>query len=244
MTRIFHPQFDQFHPGLISHYKENVMNIDQRLATLTNLQNAVHQWSHANFGDQISKAITIGITREDRENHNGEVPLPLGSLAPLLGLVEELGEYNDARVQSDVVDAISDIGIYLLDYCWREGANISVAYKAAMTVKTHENQNPRTVGMHMIVSGIGHLCHCTLKRHQGIRDMDIPAVYQGHRDASLAKILAGLEILSQEVAGKSCIDLMGKTFLNIVKKRNWLVNPQGAVATDKMQQEFNNASSN
>lgn len=90
---------------------------------LKEMQGLVGSWSKQNFGDQVSKA-------------NG---MTLGSLAPLLGVVEEVGElchatlkhhqgirgFDDpAKYEEAVIDAAADIMVYLCDYAEREGFSL------------------------------------------------------------------------------------------------------------------------
>src|SRR5215510_13386187 len=66
---------------------------------------------------------------------------------PLLGALEELGELAHAHLKEEQgirgsalshhmakVDAVGDVIIYLTDYCWRNGINIS----DAVTLTWHE----------------------------------------------------------------------------------------------------------
>lgn len=99
-----------------------VENTDLRIL-LENLVKEVHEWSSRNFGEQISK----------------ETNQRLGSLCPLMGMVEEVGElmhvtlkrhqgirgYDDTvKYETNRDDAIADILIYMLDYCARERINL------------------------------------------------------------------------------------------------------------------------
>lgn len=95
-----------------------------KLKSLEQLQKEVGDWSLANFGNQTSMVTGT----------------PLGSLAPLLGATEELGELchcvlkhhqgirgfgDDTKYQEARDDAIGDLGIYLLDFCAREGVSLA-----------------------------------------------------------------------------------------------------------------------
>jgi len=90
---------------------------------LRQIQDEVGEWSHDNFGEQQSC-----ITGQE-----------LGSLAPLMGLAEEVGELfhatlkahqgirdfrNPAHYQAKRNDAIGDILVYLCDYASREGIDL------------------------------------------------------------------------------------------------------------------------
>lgn len=90
---------------------------------LEEIQSRVGYWSQLNFGDQTSKATGV----------------PLGSLAPLMGVAEELGELfhatlkrhqgirgfdNDETFIAARNDAVADILVYLCDYASREGFSL------------------------------------------------------------------------------------------------------------------------
>ena len=92
--------------------------------SLNEIQNQISIWSRKNFDTQVSKVCPN---------------LVLDSLAPLLGIVEEVGELCHAtlkhhqgirgydnleyyRNQRD--DAVGDIMVYLCDYASREGIDL------------------------------------------------------------------------------------------------------------------------
>jgi len=93
---------------------------------LSQIQSEIGEWSRRNFGEQTSKV-------------TGQV---LGSLAPLLGAAEEVGELmhvvlkrhqgirgydDDAKYIRERDDAIADILVYLCDFSCREGVDIAKA---------------------------------------------------------------------------------------------------------------------
>lgn len=90
------------------------------MKSLSQIQSEVGEWSRRNFGEQVSKA-------------TGQIH---GSVNPLLGLIEEVGELthavlkrhqgirgydNDEKFVAERNDAVADVMIYLLDFCSREG---------------------------------------------------------------------------------------------------------------------------
>ena len=92
--------------------------------SLNEIQNEISRWSEKNFGSQESKAYPN---------------LVLGSLAPLLGVVEEVGELCHATLKyhqgirgydnleyyrNERDDAVGDIMVYLCDYASREGIDL------------------------------------------------------------------------------------------------------------------------
>lgn len=64
------------------------------ITTLLELQTQVSEWSHRNFPN-------------NKPHH------------PLLGIVEEVGELDDATTDEAIEDAVADILIYAADYCAR-----------------------------------------------------------------------------------------------------------------------------
>jgi len=76
-----------------------------------------------------------------------------------------------------------------------------------------------------IVEEVGELTHAVLKRHQGIRGMDVPEVYEKARDDALADILVYL----CDFAAREGVDLMGvlASTWSQVSQRDWKVNPAG-----------------
>jgi len=91
--------------------------------SLKEIQKEVASWSETNFGQQVSQVTGF----------------PLGSLAPLLGIMEELGElchcvlkhhqgirgYDDpSKYEPERDDALADILVYLCDFASREGVNL------------------------------------------------------------------------------------------------------------------------
>lgn len=100
------------------------------MTRLSQIQQEVFSWSVLNFGYQESK-------RSGAQ---------LGSLAPLLGVCEEVGELCHAQLKSHqgirgfddhdkrreaTQDAVGDILIYLMDFCSREGLDIDECLSVA-----------------------------------------------------------------------------------------------------------------
>ena len=102
---------------------EEVITLNENPETLKELQCEIGKWSRKNFGNQTSKV---------RDN------LVLNSLAPLLGIMEEAGEFEEGDEEGDAsvgvigdaeLDAIGDMGVYLLDYCCRESIVLATLQK-------------------------------------------------------------------------------------------------------------------
>ncbi len=95
--------------------------------TLQQIQDEIREWADRNFKDNQSKApgVTYGT--------------PLGSIAPLLGIVEEVGELSHCVLKrhqgirgydendkyfTERDDALADIMVYLCDFAGREKVDL------------------------------------------------------------------------------------------------------------------------
>lgn len=167
-----------------------------------NLQLEVYKWSLANFGEQVSKA--TGAT--------------LGSLSPLLGIGEELGELIDAETDEQREDALADTIIYFLDYTTRERVDLGKLFAREQRYDFFE-----TISVH---KAYFQLLHVVLKRHQGIRGYEVTEKYVEERDQHLTDLICMLlhydEFENQDfnTVGKG-LELAIKTFENIVGHRVW-----------------------
>ena len=195
------------------------------------LQGAIGEWSRENFGDQTSKTETRFIP----------FPLVLGSLAPLLGIVEEAGELKDACSRAEALDAIADIGIYLCDYAQREGFVLPNCIAGTRsddsgTIEPPPSEELLSVfrGQWKLQSIIGKLARVTLKHHQGIRGYDDFDKYREDRDSVVFHLLQYLDCLTWDLSKKTgeaitFLDILGQTWTTIVKKRNWTEDPAGGL---------------
>lgn len=162
--------------------------------SLPEIQAEVEEWSRRNFGEQVSKA-------------TGQT---LGSLAPLMGIVEENGERYAAKTEADREDAIGDTMIYLMDFANRDGMRIDELPAGNAFVST--------------VESIGRLFHATLKRHQGIRGFDNPETYTALRDQSCANLIARLRY---RCGSERFLEIVN-TAWSTVKRRDWEKNKANA----------------
>lgn len=121
--------------------------------SLREIQQEIGEWSRRNFGDQVSKS-------------TGQT---LGSLCPLLGIQEELGELchvvlkrhqgirgydDDAKYQAERDDAMADIMVYLCDYASREGVDLEAVLTMTWNkVKSRDWTNrPQDANQHEVVT--------------------------------------------------------------------------------------------
>lgn len=152
----------------------------------------VGMWSQRNFGEQ--KSHVTGAT--------------LGSICPLLGLMEEFGELETAEASDNSEerkDSVADILIFLCDFLFRT---------------TEENGIRIHIDAEALPSGCGPLCHAVLKRHQGIRGFDDPVKYATEVGKAVSGILARL---AQTYSPEACIANLRCTW-DKVKQRDWTKN--------------------
>jgi len=171
------------------------------MKTLSEIQSEVDRWSLLNFGSQQSMSTGAN----------------LYSLAPLLGIVEEVGEYETASIAGDepgMRDAIGDILIYLCDFASREYACKLLLFDGKPTT------------FQTLTTTVGFLCHCVLKRHQGIRGMDNENFYNANRDSAINQLMLVISGICNNVLNDSVIDILNETWES-VQKRDWKKNPGG-----------------
>lgn len=160
------------------------------------LKNTVGHWSAANFGSQKG----------------------LGCLVPLLGVVEELGEFYDAETTEDRDDALGDMAIFLVDYCYRSGVDLSEMPLSGM--QRTENDS--------LVAAVGHLSHCQVKRMQRIRGMEDLDAFHKARYAAVGAVIKELDFLSRTgIFEKAC-----RVWSGVVSKRKWYTVPDGPLTLD------------
>lgn len=172
---------------------------------LQQIQNQVAKWSIKNFGSQRSKL---------------DPALTLGSLAPLLGLIEEFGELSEAvdnQNREEIEDALGDIGIYLCDYTSREGILLPIR-------ENIPDYKVPPITFRTLNGLLGKLVHITLKRHQGIRGYDDTVQYRQTQYFLLQRLLDALDETARDLCGKPFLVLLDATW-HRVKTRDWNKNP-------------------
>jgi len=108
--------------------------------TLQDIQGEVGRWARSEFGDNISD-----------DPGGAHYSYPVGSLAPLLGMIGELGELTQAvlkrmqgrkylepdgmsRLREDKKDALADLLIFMCDYATRESIDLTTVLNQAWSV--------------------------------------------------------------------------------------------------------------
>lgn len=208
------------------------------------LINDVGRWAELNFGftevptTQVLYDTGEDIVRVDVLDLNAMVPsraegiytgptAALGALAPVLGLVEEIGELSRANSEGDVLDAIGDIAIYLADSMYRLKITPAELFSILGIAEGHKWPGWATVNARLTQS-VGRVCHVVLKRAQRIRGMHIGTDFRFALVDSLGLLASALEhaadVHTRDDDNKYPIPAwkVGRSvFDEIVAKRNW-----------------------
>jgi NTP pyrophosphatase (non-canonical NTP hydrolase) len=147
---------------------------------------------------------------------------PTPAHRPLLGMIEELCELEAALnaanadgKEDEVLDAVGDVGIYMLDYCNKRGWDLQSLWERA----------PTKLGrMYDAISLISKLAHHQLKGEQNIRGGT--AAHDAKLCETLAQILETLSAHAQE-CGTTFPAVLEKVWAK-VSKRDWTKNPNDA----------------
>lgn len=146
---------------------------------------------------------------------------------PLLGIIEELGELEEAWLddnKEEVADAIGDVAVYMLDYCgkrkwsfkelWDERAQ--AGYQAEVDISTGDIN---------VVPFIKRLSHSQLKGEQGIRGGQVK--HDAILRATLSSVLWMLNECADIYLDKNLPDILAEVWAK-VSKRDWVANPSTA----------------
>lgn len=169
---------------------------------------AVNNWSMANFTSQRG----------------------MGCLVPLLGVIEEIDEFESALTPEESEDAIGDILIFLLDYCKRSGMDLSSIEVYPETASGSLNK------------WIGKLCHARVKRIQGIRGMENIEAFRAKELTAVAGLIGVCHKLAIKETGQllGAFDLACHTWTNVVAKRKWHTQPDKPITFESSCEDFKN----
>lgn len=199
--------------------------VKDKSKTLSDIQREIGEWSLENFGRNVSKV-------------NPE--MMLHSLAPILGMQEELGElvevfYTEGEADKlllDRLDACGDILVYLCDYACRESFSIARSIEVVCpfviyTPNSGKRQTTDITPLDAITAGIGRLARANLKRHQGIRNHDQPLVFKKARDEAVCLLWKGMEAyLGNSATRTTPLEVLNTVWDKVVAKRNWKKSPE------------------
>lgn len=194
------------------------------------IQAQVGAWNIANFGNQETpylKVVNAGTVKAGTPRGPEDKPgllrplnpvvVELGSMAPLMGIVEEVGELYEATGSLAIEDAIGDIAIYLCDYCCRE----NIPFPSRVDIDPACRMDPKDG----LVVYLGRLHHVHLKRHQRIRGMHDRAAFSATRDPALRAFVWHLEAYAKAYTKADLLIIINTTWGSVVKKRDWLTEP-------------------
>jgi len=196
------------------------------MQTFEQIQFQIGAWNVKTFGRHETPhlhAYEPGTIKHNYARAEGERPgarrvglvVALGSLAPLMGIMEEVGELMAADEDAERThDALGDIAVYLCDYCCRE--NIPYPARAAVTKKA-QYASPGTG----LVVYLGHLYHCHLKRYQRIRGYHDPGVFSIARAEALRGFVWHLEAFTKKYTSTNLLTILNQTWNQVVKKRKY-----------------------
>jgi len=188
------------------------------MRTLDAIQSEVGEWAQVNFGDNESPFFVLKIEAFPVDWKPGS-PMPntlvaLESLAPLMGIAEEIGELAAATKKEDIEDALGDMFIYLCDFACRLDFILPFGRHLKYEIDAGGDSFK---GM---VEWTGRLFHGTLKRHQGIRGFGADDVYFDHCVKCTAMLLAYMQAHSKAL-GVDLTIIANTTWNNVVSKRDW-----------------------
>jgi len=153
---------------------------------------------------------TLGRLQREHEPwrlHNfGDIP----AWHPLLGMIEELGELEDAKTTEDIKDGLADTIVFMAHFCNAMNFDLDViaTHAAALGYRPVERKE------------IGKLAHHYLKREQGIRGTD--AEHRANMHAALVGIYAIL-LDTATAYDLTLLDAVEETWAH-VKQRDWKKN--------------------
>jgi hypothetical protein len=188
------------------------------MSLLQGIQQQVGQWSLRNFGPQLAK-------------HGSLAGGALLEFAPLLGLCEECGELAEATTAADALDAMGDIGIYLLDYCSRAGVNLAEVVDTTGVDPKWYMGSPRAGD---ITAAVALLQRAHLKQAQGIRGFEDLAVFVAAQHKAVAILWVALNRCTELVELKDYTNDILVPVARKVLRRDWVEHPNDANETEEV----------
>lgn len=173
--------------------------IEAYSGTLMALTNSIGEWSAQNFGKQ-------------------------NPVNPLLGVVEELGEYARAEFLDEKMDALADCMIYICDYVHRLDSCIVDADLIDNIIVINAGKTPDYYKQYYdyeLIDLAGDICHSALKHRQKIRNNE------NHLEnirINLKRLVVKLALETYLLKNQNIIDLTEQVFNETVSKRDWTKN--------------------
>lgn len=182
-----------------------------------NLIAEVGIWSYENFKFNVSKV----------DEHT-----VLGPVAPLLGIIEEIGELFDSITVCELKDAIADVMIFLADFHYRKGFNSATLIlwnRVADRIEVESGISLERQTEKMLMSNVGRLAHIELKRHQAIRGYGETLQYISEMSVIITDILVLLAriycIHTDDILTLDEMLTLTEKVWDSVKQRKWTTSP-------------------
>lgn len=157
---------------------------------------------------------------------------------PLLGMIEEILEFDSAwkdmdvactfdtppvseweKLQANILDAVGDIAIYMLDYCGKRGLELNSLWVERLFLDDKMSRN-----WHDLTPLARRLAHHQLKGEQGIRGT--PEHHLREIDMTCRAVLAHLEVICKSMR-KDFLEILDGVWSK-VRQRDWTKNPVNA----------------
>lgn len=212
--------------------KINVFQLDK-------LRKQISEWSRENFGENMTDMLpTYSVSENNVATRVPMVTVALESIAPLMGIGEEIGETFAAMstvrttylyevrqaAEFEVIDGLGDVGIYLCDYIAREKITFQFCFQddpTRLEIPPYDFQRLPAV--------YGRLLHIHLKRFQRIRNCDDIDYFRAAQSKIVVDLVGALYSEAQN-RGKRYDDIITDVWNKIVAKRNWNVNKKDGTA--------------
>ena len=187
-------------------------------------------WSTKNFGQQHERYPLLGMIEELLEfdeawklqqeaaaNRSMTKEDRAALLSPELN--QEVDDAAYAKLRAEVLDAIGDISIYMLDYCGKRGLQLNTLWNE----RAFSDDRGRT-RWHDLAPLARRLAHHQLKGEQGIRGL--PEEHLRQIDLTCRAILAHLEFICRYLE-VDFLAILGAVWAK-VSKRDWTKNKNNA----------------
>jgi hypothetical protein len=130
---------------------------------------------------------------------------------PMLGMVEELGEHEDFTE-----DDIGDFMIFCIHYCVLAGCFGSKSFEQAFHAMLNHHPGAGAFEKKDLYRLVSRLCHLTLKRKQGIRNI---------KQSQIDIVVLQLVYMISAIAEETLINVIFNVFMDEVAHRDWVENP-------------------
>jgi NTP pyrophosphatase (non-canonical NTP hydrolase) len=153
---------------------------------------------------------------------------------PMLGIIEELCELEEAQLgdadettEANVLDAVGDVAIYMLDYCGKRGWSMQELWNARACPEWLDNfvMGDENDGSPYFAPFIRRLAHSQLKGEQNIRGGT--GKHDGLLKATLSSVLWTLEGICEAYYKRDFLRVLEDVWLK-VRQRDWVNNPNTA----------------